>query len=143
MGTNYYVHRRLSKEKISELKQALDRHLYAKIRQELPEPVHIGKHSGGWKFLFNHNNWRYYSTLEDLKRFVKDNQLVDEYGIEISTDEFWNIVEGTKEGMDDQEYIDKWEELHPEAQKPDYVLRGATYDFCKFGYRFAGSVYFS
>ena len=63
MGTNYYTH----------------------LNQ------HIGKSSCGWKFLFRYYN--NYNTIEDVKNFIKLNKIFNEYGEEVTFEEFWENVE--------------------------------------------------
>lgn len=60
-------------------------------QEEKDNTIHIGKCSCGWKFLFNHNNWKYYDyTRESIDRFLRAcESLEDEYGSKISVDEFW------------------------------------------------------
>lgn len=143
MGTNYYVHKRLTKQKIEELKSLLDEHLYAQVQDELPEPIHIGKSSGGWQFLFNTNGWRHYKTMKEMRQLIIDNVLVDEYGEEINPAEFWDMVESKQDGLDGTDYCERWDEFHPDTNPPDYVLRNESFDFHKEGYRFSKNDYFS
>lgn len=50
--------------------------------------VHLGKRSGGWKFLWDFNNDEYYSNREELFSFIRSGRVVDEYGDEIEVEEF-------------------------------------------------------
>lgn len=59
---------------------------------ELSNPIHIGKSSVGWHFLFNYNNKRFYSSVEELKAWLKTVEIRDEYGGLYSFDEFWEMV---------------------------------------------------
>lgn len=76
MGTNYYI------ESSNPFKT---------------EDVHVGKRSGGWTFAFNGrefktlNEWR-----ERLNTMAVNERLVNEYGDEVTVDEFWELVEDTK-----------------------------------------------
>ena len=54
--------------------------------------VHLGKRSGGWRFLWNFHHNRYYSNREELIRFVRSGRVVDEYGQEIQADEFLEMA---------------------------------------------------
>lgn len=58
-----------------------------------PQPIHIGKRSAGWRFLFNHNDWKYYTTIEELKEFLKECEITTEYGTTESFEDFWENVE--------------------------------------------------
>jgi hypothetical protein len=50
--------------------------------------IHIGKRSGGWKFLWNFHNNKYYSNKEELLAFIRSGRVVDEYGTLVDTEEF-------------------------------------------------------
>lgn len=69
--------------------------------------IHIGKRSGGWKFLFNHNNWKYYGhTKKSIMKFLKSCAAIqNEYGEDITPDEFWSdYVDKFKDGITGKEY---------------------------------------
>ena len=64
---------------------------------------HIGKNSGGWDFTFQGYNFvesqPKISSWEDWKRELKDNgKIFDEYGRELSFDEFVAFVEENHNG---------------------------------------------
>ena len=119
MGTNFYGRIIPSAEKKSEIKRAIDNNdfdriedliseVYSTIRYEndclLGGKFHLGKRSGGWKFLWNPNmyitrellkdkNGRYYAgkylcqylyplTKQGIKDFISraDVEIYDEYG---------------------------------------------------------------
>ena len=83
VGTNYYT----VPKKPS---------LYRKV-------LHIGKSSGGWKFLFqgyqdyelDNNKYLNINNIEDWKNYIKENDILifDEYDNEISFDDFFKMVE--------------------------------------------------
>lgn len=50
--------------------------------------IHVGKRSGGWKFLWNFNDNKFYSNKEELLAFIRSGRIVDEYGQEESVEEF-------------------------------------------------------
>jgi hypothetical protein len=50
--------------------------------------IHLGKRSHGWKFVWNFNKNRYYSSKEDLFEFIRSGRVVDEYGRLIPNEEF-------------------------------------------------------
>ena len=68
------------------------------------EPLHIGKSSAGWKFLFQgyqdkEMNWNEpplnINSIEDWKEYLKNDELVilDEEDNELSYDDFFKLVE--------------------------------------------------
>lgn len=75
MGTNYYT-------KIKECE-------YCGRFEE----IHLGKSSFGWKFRFNLNEKKYYKNFEELKEFLKDKTIKNEYGQEITFEKFIELVE--------------------------------------------------
>ena len=81
MGTNYYAVRKLTDNKVSNLRKILTK----------PERIHVGKSSGGWEFIFNHNNWEHYKTKNQLINFLKNSQIRDEYGIDITYEDFFKV----------------------------------------------------
>lgn len=142
MGTNYYV---IPKD-IDEAEQVysiwdtwLKEYKYNEaieaIRQlQADKCIHIGKSSYGWEFAFNHNNERYYKkTRESIDNFIRSNTLKDEYGREISADEFWKLVDSKIGGETDE----SWSVKHP-----DSYIRVGIYDFKESGLRFLTSTEF-
>lgn len=67
--------------------------------------VHLGKRSGGWKFCWNFHNGRYYNNKKELFGFIKSGRVVDEYGEEITADDFIKMaLEWCPDGWDTQTY---------------------------------------
>jgi len=54
--------------------------------------VHLGKSSSGWKFLWNFNDNKYYSTKNELIQFVLSGRVIDEYGDEIYPQDFLEMA---------------------------------------------------
>lgn len=54
--------------------------------------VHLGKRSMGWKFCWNFHKDRYYKDKESLIAFVKSGRVVNEYGEELTPDEFLEMA---------------------------------------------------
>ena len=81
MGTNYYVVRR---------------------KPSIREPLHIGKSSAGWKFLFHEiNKYNGFDhnleihTFEQWKYFLENNKdilILNEYDEEVNVKEFLELV---------------------------------------------------
>ena len=91
MGTNYYA---------------------VKKKPTIREPLHIGKSSIGWKFLFHEVN-KYNSfdwdleihTFEQWKEFLKNNNeivILNEYDEEVSVIEFLDLVEKKQKEKNDE-----------------------------------------
>lgn len=54
--------------------------------------IHLGKRSSGWKFCWNFNDNKYYSSKEELIQFVLSGRVVDEYGEEIDPQKFLDMA---------------------------------------------------
>jgi hypothetical protein len=68
------------------------------------DDVHIGKSSAGWKFTFQFNGGKFYKTMPQMKEWLSNKVIVNEYNEEISHEYFWKIVkEKQKEGKDNIE----------------------------------------
>lgn len=79
--------------------------------------LHIGKRSGGWKFLFAPNPKYYNETKESIDKFLNrpDVSIWDEYGNEILPFEFWEDY-GNQEGYTLKTY---WEAHNQYSVDPD------------------------
>jgi hypothetical protein len=78
--------------------------------------IHLGKRSGGWKFIWNWNNGKYYKTKEELFEFIRNGRVVDEYGQKIDVEEFITMALdwGKEDGWDSETYYKE----HPERITP-------------------------
>ena len=98
--------------------------------------VHLGKRSGGWKFMWNFHNDKYYSDKKSLLDFIRRGRVVDEYGDEMDPDEFIRMALewGQPDGWDTETY---------------YKVNPRGYDFSRFydryvdGLRISSSTDFS
>jgi hypothetical protein len=54
--------------------------------------IHLGKRSMGWKFCWNFHKNKYYSDKATLEAFVRSGRVIDEYGEEISPDDFLEMA---------------------------------------------------
>ena len=57
------------------------------------ETIHLGKSSIGWKFLFQANNFVYYSSWSEMKEWLKDKTIKDEYEEKVELEEFTKLIE--------------------------------------------------
>lgn len=91
MGTNFYLRRKLSQEEKQYIINCINNDDWSEVRGCLPEDVHIGKRSGGWKFLWDAHFFRYYKpNKQALFDWLKSGQIIDEYGEEFTFDQFIN-----------------------------------------------------
>lgn len=67
--------------------------------------IHLGKRSGGWKFCWNFHNKKYFSNKEELFEFIRSGRVVNEYGDEITPNEFIDMaLNWDVDGWDNQKY---------------------------------------
>ena len=113
MGTNFYLRRNLSNDQKELLKQYIDQDEYDKIRDNLPEDIHIGKRSYGWKFLWNANKFQYFKpNIESLYEFLKSGDIYNEYGEKFTFDQFINEEIRTT-GYDIETYAKETHNVEP------------------------------
>lgn len=173
MGTNAYAFIKrpdtslFDKYKETGIKKFLYQFLdyYNKHAEE--NKIHLGKRSSGWKFIFNHNNWKYYDyTEKSIKEFLKScDRIFDEYDNDYTVEEFWEkFIESGKNGFDDKDYYEYELEradsnefgsltknvaqnLLNEAKRQNYYeeshCNGEKIDYSKLNYRFSSSTNFS
>lgn len=109
MGTNYYAIPLLTEDQKKEIIEAVNADDYGTIQKLIPEKIHIGKSSAGWKFAFNSNYWKYFpmGDIEAMKSFYRSCSIMDEYGRKQNFDELWEYIQSTqdKKTHDDGETI--------------------------------------
>lgn len=140
MGTNYYWRPLITEEEREKLLektknvktlQEIKDFIYNDILKERESEVHIGKSSCGWQFLFYLGIRKYTCgqslKKEDIDKWLHSGIIVDEYGDEISVDDFWQLVDTKKNAMDYDQYYKK-------NPKDAYYCRG--YDQQIDGLRF-------
>lgn len=70
--------------------------------------IHLGKRSMGWKFCWNFNDNKFYKNKEELFNFIKSGRIIDEYGEEITPDEFIEMsTTWCVDGYDTQTYYEE------------------------------------
>lgn len=154
MGTNFYAIKQLPnsiKGKICELIETDQYDEAKKLFDDNYEKIHIGKSSFGWKFIFDYNHFKYYDlNRKSINDFLcrNDVKLYDEYGEQVSIDDFWRLVDSKKDGYDNLSYYKDsdtlpfllFEELIPDDLK-EYKVE--AYEFYSDDLRFASTTDFS
>ena len=70
-----------------------------------PEGIHLGKSSCGWQFTFQYNKEKYYKNIKEMKKWLKDKRIINEYGEDVSNKEFWAMIETMKNGLSHYNYV--------------------------------------
>ncbi len=103
--------------------------------------IHLGKRSGGWKFLWNFHDNRYYSNKEELFKFIRSGRIVNEYGEQLNPDEF--IQMALTWGQADGLVFDKTYEDKMAIENPNYWRFGRQhYDREVDGLRISSAIDF-
>ena len=88
--------------------------------------VHLGKRSGGWKFLWNFNNDKYYKDKESLLEFIRSGRIVNEYSEEFDVEEFisMSLSWGENDGWDSETYYKENPTHKSSYMKPERYVNG-------------------
>lgn len=108
MGTNYYVKTKKCPECGNK-----------------PEGIHLGKSSGGWQFTFQYNGGQYYKNVEQMKKWLKDKKIENEYGENVSYKKFWEMV-------DIKQKEEKFNHAESHPSDTDFVVEGYSFTNCYF-----------
>ena len=66
--------------------------------------IHLGKKSGGWRFSFNANGYKYYNNKEEFQAFIRSGRIFNEYGEQLSVEKFEEICFANNNLKDHTEY---------------------------------------
>lgn len=127
MGTNIYARKIPTQQDLQNISEIiLGGYLFtAKQKINQFERIHVGKRSAGWRFLFNHNDWEYYNSIQELKDWTRTVQLETEYGELLTWEDFWEDVEACQQ-----------------TQKPHSGTYDPRWYIVKEGYEFSTSTEF-
>lgn len=121
MGTNYYIKRKLSDNQKQIIIDKLMKDEYEDVHFMLPENIHIGKRSSGWKFLWDVHGFKYFNpTKESIFDFLKSGTIIDEFRQEVSFDDFINNIIVSKFG-------DPWDSASYHKEHPDDFYMGQIF----------------
>jgi len=125
MGTNYYAHIKVIDEDIEKLKKdtqkfGIDFCCFDNY------PIHLGKSSIGWKFHLQYHEGKYYRNWYQMKEWLKDKIIEDEYHHVIPLQKFIAIVEYRKNVKEPQSP----EEFAAQYHRRAFTIEGYVfYDF--------------
>lgn len=113
MGTNYYV-------KTNKCETCGHK----------PDEIHLGKSSFGWQFSFQYNGGKYYQNVRQMKAWLKDKKIKDEYGGEISHEDFWKMIK-EKQTPKNKNHARYCHEKHPYLTD-QYIINGYSFSDGEF-----------
>lgn len=64
------------------------------------EEIHLGKSSAGWSFALQYNGGKFYTNFEEMKKWLEDKVIENEYGEKVSKEDFIKLVESKKKIKD-------------------------------------------
>jgi hypothetical protein len=114
MGTNYYT----AMKKCPECGNK-------------PEGIHLGKSSMGWQFSFQYNGGTYYKNVVEMREWLKDKQIEDEYGDPVTQEDFWLMIEAKQkpEFKNHAEYV---KQEYPSSAGTEHIINGYSFSDCVF-----------
>ena len=92
MGTNYYINKPCP-------------HCGA-TTGDSPDTLHVGKSSAGWVFLFQQIPGKADNTADWRYLIAKHGKVTSEYGIDLTPEEFWMMVEEKKKAENNRRHLD-------------------------------------
>lgn len=112
MGTNFYLYKKLKKKQEKEAIRLIKEKNYEAAKEILAEvePIHIGKRSMGWKFLWDVHKFEHFEpNKRSIHKFLKSGEIRNEYGETFTFDEFINdeIAHCIDNGVDIAEYYEE------------------------------------
>ncbi len=113
MGTNYYV-------KEAECSEC-GRH----------ETIHLGKSSAGWQFTFQYNGGRFYKSVPEMKKWLKEKTIKDEYGATVPQKTFWEMV-AAKQKPENLNHAKEVSRDYPHTKGQQHIIGGYSFTDCEF-----------
>lgn len=95
-----------------------------------PEGIHLGKSSAGWQFSFQYNGGQYYKNVEEMRAWLADKEIEDEYGEPVSHEKFWEMVE-EKQKTAKLNHAKMMHKDYP-SHEGEYVIDGYSFSDCTF-----------
>lgn len=93
------------------------------------EGIHLGKSSAGWQFSFQYNGGKYYKTVRQMKKWLEDKDIEDEYGDSIDHKTFWKMIQTKqKEKLNHAKYCQK---NYP-SRDTEFTIDGYSFSDCEF-----------
>ena len=134
MSTNYYLKRIPTEKEISQCHHLLDERkieycdrygegydapYLEQVLEKMTETLHIGSHSGGWRFLFRIHDDLYERSIQSCLDYLQAQlntglwRIIDEYGSSVALDDFEKVVINSLSGIT----IENYHKTHPEDKQ--------------------------
>lgn len=95
------------------------------------DELHLGKSSGGWQFSFQYNGGRFYKNVPEMKKWLKGKTIKDEYGREVTQEEFWSMVE-EKQKPEYENHAAMMRKEYPSHRDTEHVIDGYSFSDTEF-----------
>ena len=85
----------------------------------MTERLHIGSHSGGWRFLFRIHDDLYGRNIQACLEYLQSQlntglwRIMDEYGESLTLDDFEKVVRNSLSGLT----VDDYYKIHPDEKQ--------------------------
>jgi hypothetical protein len=76
-------------------------------------------------FIFQYNRGEYYKSVPEMKEWLVDKNIIDEYGSEVSHADFWNLVE-------EKQALGNHIEEYGTDDERDFMVGPYTFTDCDF-----------
>lgn len=115
MGTNYYARLNICLK-----------------CQRASEEIHLGKSSHGWQFSFQYNEGKYYKNVPEMKKWLKDKYIYNEYDELISHKDFWKMVKlkQTKKNLNHAKWMR--DNSPNRSREEDFIIDGYSFSDVEF-----------
>lgn len=97
-----------------------------------PEGIHLGKASVGWQFSFQYNGGQFYKNVEEMKAWLSDKEIENEYGEPVTHEEFWAIV-SKKQNPTNKNHAEYCRVKYPSSAQYEHVIDGYSFTDREFG----------
>jgi hypothetical protein len=105
MGTNYYGIKIPTVQDKEEMIRLIGEEDWDGLLDKVPVEIHLGKSSGGWQFIFNHHDFKFYDkSRKSIEEFIHGLEIWDEYKRDVTEEEFWKMVNEKEKNNADTQY---------------------------------------
>lgn len=95
------------------------------------DDIHLGKSSGGWQFSFQYNSGEFYKNVKEMKEWLKDKKITDEYGDIVTHGAFWKMVK-RKQTPNNLNHAQEMHNEYPSARDEELIIGGYSFSDCEF-----------